>query len=140
MFLEALTGLSPRPRVSASPRPSSRRSQVAKRGGYKSFCHFLAPEEGEVRVVHGAGGARGRGGGVLDRLLVETAAGERGFSGGQPDRRGGHAAQDQPGIRRDAVLETNRGPDAEHREIERPAAAQLAVARPPPVGPRHTDL
>src|SRR5437867_2982766 len=93
--------------------------------------HLLAPAQAEVGVVDRLGKRVGETGGLLDALLRERTADESGL--GLLCLDGGHryGAEPQAGVGDDLAVETDAGGDAEHREVERLAAAQLAVGRTP---------
>ena len=71
---------------------------------------------------------------------IERAAG----GGSSPGASGGAGRRRLPrgpgAPRRRGPPRADGGPDAEHGKIEGPAAAQLPVARPPPVRPGQADL
>src|SRR6266571_3656402 len=93
--------------------------------------HLLAPAQAEVGVVDRFGERIGEAGGFLDGLLRDGTADEGGLGFLRLDGGHRHGAEPQAGVGDDLAVETGAGGHAEHRKVERLAAAQLAVGRAP---------
>src|SRR5207247_8840693 len=127
-----------RPRANVLPLP--RGTNRLKTAPDVDLDHLLAPRVLVVRVVEGLCGLVGEVARLAHRLLREPLSLEERLGLPPADGRRGDRAEEDPRLGHDVAVEPGGDRDAQHGEVEGPAAPELPVVRPPALAGREPDL